>query len=162
MYSESHCETDRKWELKQHSGDKLCRELLEWLSLLPVSHQVIRNFELMGRVDLDQLELIKDQVSSGEEDEEHEMMEMGLDGKEASAEDEEEEEEEEEYEEEEGIEMMRSLEQQGGEMDVEEGGDSVREEEEEEAALAEEEEEDEGEVQEMEEERHAPKGKCKL
>uniref|UniRef100_A0A3Q0SJ36 Zinc finger protein 462 n=1 Tax=Amphilophus citrinellus TaxID=61819 RepID=A0A3Q0SJ36_AMPCI len=43
---------------------------------LRLEHKVIRNFELMGRVNLDQLEIIKDQGSSAEEEEEREIMEM--------------------------------------------------------------------------------------
>lgn len=45
--------------------------------------QVIRNFELMGRVNLDQLEMIKEQGSSAEEEDVPEMMEMVVDGENA-------------------------------------------------------------------------------
>uniref|UniRef100_A0A4W6CG34 Zinc finger protein 462 n=1 Tax=Lates calcarifer TaxID=8187 RepID=A0A4W6CG34_LATCA len=48
---------------------------------LRLEHKVIRNFELMGRVNLDQLEMIKEQGSSAEEEEEREMMEMIVDRK---------------------------------------------------------------------------------
>lgn len=41
---------------------------------LRLEHKVIRNFELMGRVNLDQLEKIKEQVSSAEEEDEPEVM----------------------------------------------------------------------------------------
>lgn len=42
---------------------------------LRLEHKVIRNFELMGRVNLDQLEMIKEQGSSAEEEDEFEVME---------------------------------------------------------------------------------------
>ncbi|MEQ2177785.1 hypothetical protein GOODEAATRI_007240, partial [Goodea atripinnis] len=43
---------------------------------LRLEHKVIRNFELMGRVNLDQLEMLKEQESSAEEEEESEILEM--------------------------------------------------------------------------------------
>lgn len=43
---------------------------------LRLEHKVIRNFELMGRVNLDQLEMIKEPVNSAVEEEEHAVMEM--------------------------------------------------------------------------------------
>lgn len=52
-------------------------QLEEHLSL---EHKVIRNFELMGRVNLDQLEMIKEQGSSAEEGGELELMEAVDDG----------------------------------------------------------------------------------
>ncbi|XP_033845074.1 zinc finger protein 462 isoform X2 [Periophthalmus magnuspinnatus] len=48
---------------------------------LRLEHKVIRNFELMGRVILDQLEMIKEQGSSAEEEDEPEVMETVEDGK---------------------------------------------------------------------------------
>ncbi|KAM9307101.1 zinc finger protein 462 [Pholidichthys leucotaenia] len=48
---------------------------------LRVEHKVIRNFELMGRVNLDQLELIQDQESSTEEEEDREIVGMEVDEK---------------------------------------------------------------------------------
>lgn len=77
----------------------------------------------MGRVNLDQLELIKDQESSCEEEDERDMMEMVGDENVARMEDEEEEEEEEEQE------VMASI-QEEREMDDEEM-ECIKEEEEE-------------------------------
>uniref|UniRef100_I3KCJ1 Zinc finger protein 462 n=1 Tax=Oreochromis niloticus TaxID=8128 RepID=I3KCJ1_ORENI len=45
---------------------------------LRLEHKVIRNFELMGRVNLDQLDMIKDQGSSAEEEEEEERETMEM------------------------------------------------------------------------------------
>ncbi|XP_074546034.1 zinc finger protein 462 isoform X2 [Halichoeres trimaculatus] len=112
---------------------------------LRLEHKVIRNFELMGRVNLDQLEMIKEHESSPEEEEEEveeeeegeEIMEMCVDGQLAAAVEEEEEEEDEEIEEEEdkGMEMMTNM------VDDEEMEDNIKEEEEEEEEGEEEEKE---------------------
>lgn len=48
---------------------------------LRLEHKVIRNFELMGRVNLDQLEMVKEQGSSAEEEDESEVIEAVDDGK---------------------------------------------------------------------------------
>nr|XP_046230341.1 zinc finger protein 462 [Scatophagus argus]XP_046230342.1 zinc finger protein 462 [Scatophagus argus]XP_046230343.1 zinc finger protein 462 [Scatophagus argus]XP_046230344.1 zinc finger protein 462 [Scatophagus argus]XP_046230345.1 zinc finger protein 462 [Scatophagus argus]XP_046230346.1 zinc finger protein 462 [Scatophagus argus]XP_046230347.1 zinc finger protein 462 [Scatophagus argus] len=115
---------------------------------LRLEHKVIRNFELMGRVNLDQLEMIKDQESSAEEEEEREMMEMEmLGGEKVAATGGEVEEEEDDEDDDEGMEMMESIVQEQREMGDEEMEDNIKEEEEEE------EEEDEEEVKEVEEER---------
>ncbi|XP_061589563.1 zinc finger protein 462 [Cololabis saira] len=63
---------------------------------LRLEHKVLRNFELMGRVNLDKLEKVKEQESSTEEDEERDVKEMLVEGQAALQEEEEEEEEEEE------------------------------------------------------------------
>ncbi|XP_060916632.1 zinc finger protein 462 [Labrus mixtus] len=104
---------------------------------LRLEHKVIRNFELMGRVNLDQLEMIKEYGSSAE-DEEEEMMEMVVDGKSAAAEEDDRDEE---------MEMMENLAQEQREMDIEGIEDNIKEEEEDE------EEGEEEEVKEVEEER---------
>lgn len=126
----------------------LCSEhkIPNWLTP-PVSDQVIRNFELMGRVNLDQLEMIKEQGSSAEEEEERGMMEMVVDGKVAAVEEEEEDDEDED----EGMVIMQNIVEDQREMDDEEIEDNIKEEEEEE--------EDEEEVREVEEERPALQGK---
>uniref|UniRef100_A0A1A7Y9J9 Zinc finger protein 462 n=1 Tax=Iconisemion striatum TaxID=60296 RepID=A0A1A7Y9J9_9TELE len=62
---------------------------------LRLEHKVIRNFELMGQVNLDQLEMMNEQGSSTDDEEEQEIMEMVVDGQ-ASLEEEEEEEADEE------------------------------------------------------------------
>lgn len=80
-----------------------------------MSDQVIRNFELMGRVNLDQLELIKDQGSSCEEEDERDVMEMAENENVARPEDAEEEEEGQEEE----REAMESMQEERG-MDDEE------------------------------------------
>ncbi|XP_076019823.1 zinc finger protein 462 [Genypterus blacodes] len=59
-------DTSRRSQLEEH---------------LRLEHKVIRNFELMGRVSLDQLEMMKEHGSGAEEDEAGELMGMGLDGK---------------------------------------------------------------------------------
>lgn len=87
---------------------------------------MIRNFELMGRVNLDQLELLKEQESSCEDEDERNMMEMVGDGSVAGMEDDEEEEAEEE---EEDQDVMASV-QEEGEMEDEEM-EGIKEEEEE-------------------------------
>ncbi|XP_029300119.1 LOW QUALITY PROTEIN: zinc finger protein 462 [Cottoperca gobio] len=87
---------------------------------LRLEHKVIRNFELMGRVNLDQLEKIKEQGSSAEEEEAREIMEMVRDGK-VAAEDEDE-----------GMEIMENMLEEQREMDDEEIEDNIKEEEEEE------------------------------
>ncbi|XP_068609149.1 zinc finger protein 462 [Brachionichthys hirsutus] len=79
-------DSSRRQQLEQH---------------LRLEHKVIRNFELMGRVNLDQLEMMKERESSADEEEEGEMIEMVEGRKVATAE-----EEEEEDDEEEGLEMM--------------------------------------------------------
>ncbi|XP_028272946.1 zinc finger protein 462 [Parambassis ranga] len=99
---------------------------------LRLEHKVIRNFELMGRVNLDQLEMIKEQGSSAEEEEERQIIEMVVDQKEALEEEEEEEEEVEEEEEEEedndDDERMEIMEGQV-EMDSPELEDNIKDEE---------------------------------
>ncbi|XP_056146807.1 zinc finger protein 462 [Lampris incognitus] len=47
---------------------------------LRLEHKVIRNFELMGRVNLDQLEMMKEHESSAEEEEERDMIDIVADG----------------------------------------------------------------------------------
>ncbi|KAM3599929.1 uncharacterized protein V6R79_014030 [Siganus canaliculatus] len=116
---------------------------------LRLEHKVIRNFELMGRVNLDQLEMLKDQGSSAEEEEDREMMGMVTAERVAAAQDEEEEEEEED-DDDGGMEMMANMVQEQSAMDDREIEDNIREEEEEEM-----EEEEEEEVKEAEEERPA-------
>uniref|UniRef100_A0A3Q1GXC4 Zinc finger protein 462 n=1 Tax=Acanthochromis polyacanthus TaxID=80966 RepID=A0A3Q1GXC4_9TELE len=108
---------------------------------LRLEHKVIRNFELMGRVNLDQLEMLQEQGSSAEEDEERDMMEMVADENVAL----EEEEEEEEDDDDEGMEIMENLVEDQREMDGDEMDDSIRDEEEEE--------EEEDEVKEVEQEK---------
>ncbi|XP_068429439.1 zinc finger protein 462 [Clinocottus analis] len=105
---------------------------------LRLEHKVIRNFELMGRVNLDQLEMIKEQGSSEEEEEEREMMEMVGEGKVAAREDEDEEDEE-------GMEVVGNMAEEQREIDDEEIDDHFKEEDEEE--------EDEEEVRGVEEEK---------
>lgn len=80
-----------------------------------MSDQVIRNFELMGRVNLDQLELIKDQESSCEEEDERDVMEMAENENVARPEDAEEDEEGQEEE----RDVMESMQEERG-MDDEE------------------------------------------
>lgn len=109
-------------------------------SLPPVLHQVIRNFELMGRVSLDQLEMMKEHGSGAEEEEEQEL--MGMDGK-MPAEDEDE-----------GMEIMENEAEEQRAMDDEELEEVFKEEEGEE-----EDEEDGGE--EREAEKPAPQGKSR-
>ncbi|XP_029920531.1 zinc finger protein 462 isoform X2 [Myripristis murdjan] len=75
---------------------------------LRLEHKVIRNFELMGRVNLDQLETMKEQGSSAEDEEEREMMEMVVDGGVPIEE------------EDEGMEMMENEVEEPKEMDDEE------------------------------------------
>ncbi|XP_056258698.1 zinc finger protein 462 isoform X1 [Seriola aureovittata] len=105
---------------------------------LRLEHKVIRNFELMGRVNLDQLEMIKEHGSSAEEEEEREMIEMVVDGKVPT---------EEEEDDDEGMELMENIVHEQREVDDEEIGDNIKEEEEDE----EEEEEEEEEVKGVEE-----------
>ncbi|XP_041666402.1 zinc finger protein 462 isoform X2 [Cheilinus undulatus] len=112
---------------------------------LRLEHKVIRNFELMGRVNLDQLEMINENESSAEEEEEEEMMEMVEDGKLGAAEDDDQDE---------GMEMMENISQEEREIDQEEIEDDIKEEEEDEEE--EEEEGEEEEIKEVEEERPAP------
>ncbi|XP_040054540.2 zinc finger protein 462 [Gasterosteus aculeatus] len=111
---------------------------------LRLEHKVIRNFELMGRVNLEQLEMIKERGSSAEEEEEEEremmMMELVGDGKEAAHEDEDDE----------GMEIMENMVEEQRETDDEEIEDHFKEEEEEEE---EEEDYDEEEVTRLEEEK---------
>ncbi|XP_047425031.1 zinc finger protein 462 isoform X2 [Mugil cephalus] len=113
---------------------------------LRLEHKVIRNFELMGRVNLDQLQMIKERGSSAEEDEAREIMEMVADGKEALEDEEEEEEEEED--DDERMEIIENIGEDQRDMDDEEMDDNIKEEEED---VGEEEEEEE-EVEEEEEE----------
>ncbi|XP_041815848.1 zinc finger protein 462 isoform X2 [Chelmon rostratus] len=109
---------------------------------LRLEHKVIRNFELMGRVNLDQLEMIKEQGSSAEEEDEREMMAMVAGAKVASAEEDEDDEE--------GMEMMESIVREQREVDDEEMEGNIKEEEEEE-----EEDKEEEEVKQVEQERPA-------
>nr|XP_057907738.1 zinc finger protein 462 isoform X2 [Doryrhamphus excisus] len=110
---------------------------------LRLEHKVIRNFELMGRVNLDQLEMMKEQESSSEGDEVEEAqedndgMEMAVDGSAAVAEEEEEAEDE-------GMEAMEDPGEDEGNMEDEERDGSIKGEE-------------EG-LKEMEEDRPAPPG----
>ncbi|XP_034457802.1 LOW QUALITY PROTEIN: zinc finger protein 462 [Hippoglossus hippoglossus] len=92
---------------------------------LRLEHKVIRNFELMGRVNLDQLEMIKEQGSSAEEEEERDMMRMVVDGDLAA-------EEEDELYDDEGLEIMENLMAEQRVMDDDEMEDNIKEEEEEE------------------------------
>ncbi|KAA8584508.1 zinc finger protein 462 isoform X1 [Etheostoma spectabile] len=101
---------------------------------LRLEHKVVRNFELMGRVNLDQLEMIKGQGSSAEEEDEREILEMVEDGKEVA------EEEDEETE----MEIVEKIVEEQRELDDEEIEDNIKEEEEE---------EDKEEVREVEEEK---------
>ncbi|XP_042365772.1 zinc finger protein 462 [Plectropomus leopardus] len=103
---------------------------------LRMEHKVIRNFELMGRVNLDQLEMIKGQESSAEEEDEREIMEMVVDGKVAAEEEEDDDEE---------MEMMENMVEEQRDMDDEEIEDNIKEEVEEE--------DDEEEVRRVEEEK---------
>ncbi|KAM6901865.1 zinc finger protein 462 [Lycodopsis pacificus] len=109
---------------------------------LRLEHKVIRNFELMGRVNLDQLEMVKEQGSSAEEEEEEEreIMEMAGDGKIAA--------QEEDEDDDERMEIMQNIVEDQREIDDEEIEDHFKEEE-----VEEEEEEDEEEVRGMEEEK---------
>ncbi|TKS84373.1 Zinc finger protein 462 [Collichthys lucidus] len=128
--------------------DEEIKTSVEWLlnDTVGCDDLVIRNFELMGRVNLDQLEMIKEQQgSSAEEEEDRELVEMVEGAKVAAAE-----EEEEEDDDDVGMEMMEDMAEEQREMDDEEMEDNIKEEEEEE-----EEEEDEEEVKEVEEERPA-------
>ncbi|XP_044188700.1 zinc finger protein 462 [Thunnus albacares] len=109
---------------------------------LRLEHKVIRNFELMGRVNLDQLEMIKGQGSSTEDEEEREIMDLVVDGKVAA---------EEEEEEDEGMEITENMMEEQREVDDEEIDNNIKEEEEEE-------EEEEDEVKEVEEEKPAIQG----
>nr|XP_019937597.1 PREDICTED: zinc finger protein 462 [Paralichthys olivaceus]XP_019937598.1 PREDICTED: zinc finger protein 462 [Paralichthys olivaceus] len=93
---------------------------------LRLEHKVIRNFELMGRVNLDQLEMIKEQGSSAEEEEERDMMQMVMDGDLAA------EEEEDELDDDERLEIMENLMAEQRVMDDDEMEDNIKEEEEEE------------------------------
>ncbi|CAN9504309.1 unnamed protein product [Ophioblennius macclurei] len=115
---------------------------------LRIEHKVIRNFELMGRVNLDQLEMMREHGSSAEEEEEaeREMVAMAGGGKMSLEEDEEEE-----------MELADHMARQRTELDEEEMEDIMKEEEEEEEALEEEdeeeEEEEEEEIKELEDEK---------
>ncbi|XP_054612788.1 zinc finger protein 462 isoform X2 [Dunckerocampus dactyliophorus] len=97
---------------------------------LRLEHKVIRNFELMGRVNLDQLEMMKEHESSSEGDEVEEAqedndgMEMAVDGSAAVAV------EGEEGEEDEGMEVMENPGEEEGGMEDEERDGSIKEEEE--------------------------------
>ncbi|XP_058474129.1 zinc finger protein 462 isoform X1 [Solea solea] len=122
---------------------------------LRLEHKVIRNFELMGRVNLDQLEMIKERGSSAEEEEEREMMQMMVDEKDAAEEEEEEEDidEDDDYE---GMEMLENTVDDRRDMDYEMREDNIKEEEEDE----EEAEEEVEEVKEMDEERAGQQDLC--
>lgn len=122
---------------------------------LRLEHKVIRNFELMGRVNLDQLDMIKDQGSSAEEEEEErETMEMVSDGK-VALEEEEEEAEEENDDNDVGMEIIENVVEGQTEMDDEEMEENVEDDEVEEVEEVEDE-EDEEEVQEVGERKPAP------
>lgn len=126
---------------------------------LRLEHKVIRNFELMGRVNLDQLDMIKDQGSSAEEEEEEEereTMEMVSDGK-VALEEEEEEAEEENDDNDVGMEIIENMVEGQTEMDDEEMEENVKDEDDEVEEVEEvEDEEDEEEVQEVGEGKPAP------
>ncbi|XP_043952466.1 zinc finger protein 462 isoform X1 [Gambusia affinis] len=128
---------------------------------LRLEHKVIRNFELMGRVNLDQLEMLNEQESSAEEEAESEILEMVADG-EATMQGEEEEEEDDEVDDDddEGMEIIENMvddqeetDDKDGEENIREDGanEAVEEEEQEEEELQEEEEDDEEEEQEVKE-----------
>ncbi|XP_063745649.1 zinc finger protein 462 isoform X2 [Eleginops maclovinus] len=87
---------------------------------LRLEHKVIRNFELMGRVNLDQLEMIKEQGSSAEEEEAREIMEM-VRGRKIAAEEEDEDED---------MEMMENMVHEQREMDDDIMEGDIKEEEE--------------------------------
>ncbi|KAK1884638.1 Zinc finger protein 462 [Dissostichus eleginoides] len=74
---------------------------------LRLEHKVIRNFELMGRVNLDQLDMIKEQGSSAEEEEAREIIEM-VRGRKIAGEEEDEDED---------MDMMENMEEEQREMD---------------------------------------------
>ncbi|XP_015259238.1 PREDICTED: zinc finger protein 462 isoform X2 [Cyprinodon variegatus] len=112
---------------------------------LRVEHKVIRNFELMGRVNLDLLEMLNEQESSIEEEEESEIMEMVVDG-EANLQ-EEEEEEEVDDDDDEGMEIIENMVDHQEEMDDKDVEENIKEEENE---GLDEEEQDEEELQEEE------------
>ncbi|XP_061887041.1 zinc finger protein 462 isoform X2 [Entelurus aequoreus] len=119
-----------------------CRRRSQLEEHLRLEHKVIRNFELMGHVNLDQLEMME-HGSSSEEDEveaaqdDNDMMEVAADGKAAVAEEEEEDEEEEEpqqqeeQEQEEGMEVMENPGEEEGDIEDEKLEGSIKEEEEE-------------------------------
>ncbi|XP_037835200.1 zinc finger protein 462 isoform X2 [Kryptolebias marmoratus] len=124
---------------------------------LRLEHKVIRNFELMGRVNLDQLEMIQEQESSTDEEEDREMMEMVVDGQatleeEDDDDDGDDEEEEELEDDDEGMEILENLEDDQGEMDGKDMEEDIKEEEREmEEEEEQEEEEEEGEEEEVKE-----------
>ncbi|KAF7661504.1 hypothetical protein LDENG_00260510 [Lucifuga dentata] len=111
---------------------------------LRLEHKVIRNFELMGQVNLDQLEMMKEHGSSAEEEEDRDMIEMGVDGK-ISAE-----------EEDEGMEIMENDVEEQRQMDDEELQQDFKEEEGEEVAEEEDDDEEEEGGEEVEAEKPAP------
>lgn len=115
----------------------------------------------MGRVNLDQLDMIKDQGSSAEEEEEEEereTMEMVSDGK-VALEEEEEEAEEENDDNDVGMEIIENMVEGQTEMDDEEMEENVKDEDDEVEEVEEvEDEEDEEEVQEVGEGKPAPQG----
>lgn len=113
----------------------------------------------MGRVNLDQLDMIKDQGSSAEEEEEEERetMEMVSDGKVALEEEEEEAEEDDDNDV--GMEIIENMVGGQTEMDDEEVEENVKDEDDEVEEVEEvEDEEDEEEVQEVGEGKPAPQG----
>ncbi|XP_046872385.1 zinc finger protein 462 isoform X3 [Hypomesus transpacificus] len=82
------CSSDRALQLHLHKHDdlkpyqcQLCyydsRQRNQLEEHLRLEHKVARNFELMGRVNLDQLEAMKERGSSAEEEEEREEEEEG-------------------------------------------------------------------------------------
>lgn len=80
MHLQKHAEV-KPYQCQLCYYDSSLRSKLE--EHLRLEHKVIRNFELMGRVNLDQLEMIKEQGSSAEEEDVPEMMEMVVDGENA-------------------------------------------------------------------------------
>ncbi|CAG5867547.1 unnamed protein product [Menidia menidia] len=114
---------------------------------LRLEHKVVRNFELMGRVNLDQLEMIKGPRSSTGEEEEREMMQMMVDGE--AALEEEEQHVDEIEDDDEAMQMMDYMVDDQREMDGEDLEDNFKEDEDE----GEEEEEEDNEVKEAAEEK---------
>lgn len=132
-----------------------------------VFDQVIRNFELMVRVNLDMLEMLKEHGNSTEDEEDElDLMGMAMGGQDPQEEEEEEEVEEIEDEEEamdimegmiDGEEVEDCFKEEEGEEEDDEEEEPVMEEEE----LEEEEEEEKQEVNEPEVEKLPQQGKCK-
>ncbi|KAI9524669.1 hypothetical protein NQZ68_016678 [Dissostichus eleginoides] len=111
---------------------------------LRLEHKVIRNFELMGRVNLDQLDMIKEQGSSAEEEEAREIIEM-VRGRKIAGEEEDEDED---------MDMMENMEEEQREMDDDVMEGNIKEEEEDEL----EDDEDVDEVRGLDEEKPRQQG----